>query len=104
MRGGPAYNLLQMVENRVYFCVCLAKNTFYGKKKEEMHCFVYNSNYKDYETCPWVTGCIIDNRPRNPIRLIEEEDRISPKASRRVFDDFFRCSCMIKTVFLVERA
>ena len=73
-KGGTAYNLLQLIGQGVYICLCNVKDFVNGEFKTESHAFVYNSDYehKDFQ---WCKGAIIDNRTKAPMRLIKPSDQ-----------------------------
>ena len=100
-KGGIAYNLLQLIGQGVYICLCDVKDFVNGEFKTESHAFVYNSDYehKDFQ---WCKGAIIDNRSKAPVRLIEPSDRKSIESCCKLFDTFFYATCIIKFVYLVE--
>ena len=101
LKGGIAYNLLQMIAQGVYLCLCEVKDFVNGEYRCEKHAFVYNSNY-EHNDYPWCKGAIIDNRSKTPVRLIEHSDRKDKITCRNVFDSFFNAQTIIQHVYLVE--
>ena len=102
LKGGTAFNLLKIIDNGIFLCLCSVQDYVNGEYHKENHAFVYNSHYRnqDEQNC---IGAIIDNRFMKPIRLIEEEDRIDKNTARIVFDDFFNAQTIIQHVCLVTK-
>ena len=74
LKGGIAFNLLQIKDNGVYICLCTINDFINGEWHEESHAFVYNSHYRDIKNKNCI-GAVIDKRSRAPVRLIDKEDR-----------------------------
>jgi len=102
LKGGIAFNLLQIKDNGVYICLCTVNDFINGEWHEESHAFVYNSHYRATENNNCI-GAVIDNRSNAPVRLIDEEDRRDISKSRQLFDNFFNANTKIQHVYLIEK-
>ena len=85
MKGGPEFNVLQMVDSGVFFIAAEIPTYFYETNN---HCLIYDSGYRD-ETRPECVGALIDNRKNGAVRLLDASDRKSAKDSRNALSSFY---------------